>query len=155
MARIQQPRVEDQRCSCLDPRAHQCVLKRTRAPKYQHPSFKARYPAGNREPFVSLIEIESQLASIEGPGSPESSYSVVSHDYSVSSTTAELDYQRHLSPALATPTSSEISFSYPVPRGNAQEQQSGTFGHYPERRPSLSPNYQSHHCEWYRWLLRS
>jgi hypothetical protein len=67
--------------------------------------------------YQSFSSLDTQLpSSIEGPHSPDSTYSIVSYDNasSVNSTTADLEDQRHFSPPfVATPASSDASFAYP------------------------------------------
>lgn len=150
MARIQQVHTKNQDCSCFNTRAHDCILRQSQTPRPQQTSFKTRYANGGREPFVSLIEIEKQLVTIESPASPESNFSVTSYGYpsSLGSTTAELDYQRHQSSPLGTtPRSSEVSFSYPDRRRNTQNQFEGTFDYRQDPRLSINLNHQPSRCE--------
>lgn len=93
-------------CRCtaprFGPRQDRRILSRTAPVDFHSPS--------------SFGSLDTQLSPIEYPQSPESSYSITSHNYgsSVTCSTADLEDQRHTSPPfVATPTGSEVSSGYP------------------------------------------
>ena len=102
---LSRPRRRTYRCPCYrsDARKDRRILSR----------IEEQIQSRSYQPFGSL---DTQLTSAEGPQSPESTFSVSSYDNgsSVTSSTADLEEERHTSPPfVATPTSSDASFEYP------------------------------------------
>lgn len=133
-------------CDCLN-----CAPRRTcRCPS-------RRRDRGKDRPILSRIEeqidfrsyqsfgsLDTQLiSSLEGSQSPESTYSFASHDNgsSVTSSTADLEEQRHTSPPfVTTPASSDASFSYPPSYFYAPQQDQFPPPSYPQHSWTL-PSY--------------
>ena len=145
MARIARSPIQDHQCSCLNPRSCHCLRSHSRTSKHQYPSIKARGSGIRPDLFKSYIQLEAHSVIIEGPASPESLQSPGSAS-SVTSTTAELDYLRQISP-VATPTSSELSFVYPVAQDKYTEGPSGGLAPFSASRPRLSHHQGTYVCK--------
>ena len=92
--------------------------------------------------YQSFGSLDTQLIScLDGPKSPESTYSFPSHDNgsSVTSSTADLEEQRHTSPPfVGTPASSDASLSYPPP----------SYFYAPPQDQFLPPSYPHRSWPW-------
>ena len=108
-------------CDCLSRsrRACRCPSRR-RGPRKDRPILSRIEGQIDFQSLQSFDSLDTQLtSSLEEAYSPDSTYSFVSHDNasSVTSTTADLEEQRHTSPPfVATPASSDASFGYPPPQ---------------------------------------
>ena len=145
MARIARSPIQDHQCSCLNRRPCHCPPSCSRVSKHQYPSIKARGSGIKPDRFKRYIQLEDHFVLIEGPASPESLQSPESVS-SVTSTTAELDYQRQISP-VATPTSSELSFAYPAGQSKCIEGPSGGVAAFPAPRSWRSGYQQTYVCK--------
>jgi hypothetical protein len=103
-------------CSSRGPRrACRCVSSGSAPRKARRLLSRTASPIDIQSPS-SFGSLDTQLTSIDGPQSPDSTYSIVSYDNgsSVTGSTADLEDTRHTSPPyVATPASSEGSFGYP------------------------------------------